>query len=110
MGAIAAPGSVAGITRGTDEPIIARAAVRFELTGGRAAVAVRGVAVVAVFVDGEVTVAALGRDDVEDLIADYREQHDAPVLWVTHGSEQARRVANRHFRVTPSGLVEEPLA
>ena len=47
---------------------------------------------------------------VEDLIADYREQHDAPVLWVTHGPEQARRVANRHFRVTPSGLIEEPLA
>jgi len=47
---------------------------------------------------------------VENLIADYRERHDAPVLWVTHGPEQARRVANRHFRVTPSGLIEEPLA
>jgi ABC-type iron transport system FetAB ATPase subunit len=45
---------------------------------------------------------------VEKLIADYRERHGSPVLWVTHGSEQARRVASRHLRVTPRGLVEEP--
>jgi ABC-type iron transport system FetAB ATPase subunit len=45
---------------------------------------------------------------VEALIADYRERSGAAVLWVTHGAEQARRVARLSFRVTTSGLVAEP--
>jgi ABC-type iron transport system FetAB ATPase subunit len=45
---------------------------------------------------------------VEDLIASYRKRTDAAVLWVTHGAEQARRVARRAFRVTAGGLLPEP--
>jgi ABC-type iron transport system FetAB ATPase subunit len=43
---------------------------------------------------------------VEAVIADYRRQTEATVLWVSHDPEQIARVAVRHLRVTPVGLEE----
>jgi ABC-type iron transport system FetAB ATPase subunit len=34
---------------------------------------------------------------VEDLVAAYRKEHDAPVLWVGHDANQLSRVASRRF-------------
>jgi len=41
---------------------------------------------------------------VEKLIADYRQQTQAAVLWVSHNPAQAARVATRHFQLTAKGL------
>jgi len=43
---------------------------------------------------------------VEQLIADYRQQHQAPVLWVSHDPGQITRVANRHYTFQ-EGVLEE---
>jgi ABC-type iron transport system FetAB ATPase subunit len=43
---------------------------------------------------------------VEDLVAQYRRETGAAVLWVSHDPAQARRVASRHFRLT-GGRLEE---
>lgn len=43
---------------------------------------------------------------VETLLADYRQQHLAAVLWVSHDAQQAARVARRHFQLTAAGLQE----
>lgn len=34
---------------------------------------------------------------VEALVAEYRQRHDAPVLWAGHDPQQRRRVATRHL-------------
>lgn len=47
---------------------------------------------------------------VETLVADYRREHQVPVLWVSHDPEQIARVANRHFRVEDGRLHEVALA
>lgn len=43
---------------------------------------------------------------VEQLIEQYRQQHQAPVLWVSHDTEQQQRVANRHFHIQQGRLEE----
>ena len=43
---------------------------------------------------------------MEKLLQDYREQHQAALLWVSHNEAQRRRVANREMRLTRTGLVE----
>lgn len=43
---------------------------------------------------------------VEAILADYRREQGAPVLWVTHDRDQAARVAVRACRLTESGLEE----
>ena len=43
----------------------------------------------------------------EALIADYRTESAAAVLWVTHDPAQARRVGSRRFRVQNGRLTEE---
>lgn len=43
---------------------------------------------------------------VESIVAKYRGEHGAPVLWVTHDVEQARRVASRHLVLTDGRLEE----
>jgi ABC-type iron transport system FetAB ATPase subunit len=43
---------------------------------------------------------------VEHLIAAYRSETGAPVLWVSHDSEQERRVADRRLRLRDGQLVE----
>lgn len=41
---------------------------------------------------------------VEALIADYREEHHAAVLWVSHDPAQIARVAHRKLRITAGQL------
>lgn len=56
--------------------------------------------------------ANLDRDNtqrVEGVITDYRREHDAAVIWVSHDSEQVRRVANRHFELVDGELVEQEM-
>ena len=44
---------------------------------------------------------------IEDLIAEYRRQRHAPVLWVGHDLEQLQRVAARHLRLSDNHLTEQ---
>lgn len=44
---------------------------------------------------------------VEQLIADYRQQRHAAVIWVSHDPAQVKRVATRHARVIGGLLVED---
>lgn len=46
---------------------------------------------------------------VEALISDYRRDTGTPVLWVTHDPDQPRRVAEKHFRMDNTKLVEQAL-
>ena len=51
--------------------------------------------------------ANLDRDNiarVEELIAEYRQQRQAAVLWVSHDVEQRRRVADRSLEIVGDGL------
>jgi ABC-type iron transport system FetAB ATPase subunit len=45
---------------------------------------------------------------VEALIADYRRQQQAAVLWVSHDPAQRRRVADRGYRIQDQRLEQEP--
>ncbi|HEB93909.1 MAG TPA: ATP-binding cassette domain-containing protein [Gammaproteobacteria bacterium] len=49
----------------------------------------------------EVSAAAL-----EAVVADYRHDTGAAVLWVSHSAAQAARVATRHYQLTPQGVQE----
>jgi ABC-type iron transport system FetAB ATPase subunit len=49
-------------------------------------------------------------DRVEALIAEYRAERGAGVLWITHDPEQARRVAGRRLRLESGRIVAEPAA
>jgi ABC-type iron transport system FetAB ATPase subunit len=42
----------------------------------------------------------------EKLIARYREETKAPVIWVTHDPHQAKRSADRHFELNDNMLIE----
>ncbi len=44
---------------------------------------------------------------VEALIADYRKKTGAPVLWVTHDPAQPKRIADRHFCLHETTLIEQ---
>jgi len=44
--------------------------------------------------------------NVEGLIQDYRQQHKAPIIWISHDAEQVRRVADRVFELK-AGAVQE---
>ena len=41
---------------------------------------------------------------IEAVIAEYRNSHNAAVIWVSHDEEQVRRVANRHYEVVDGRL------
>ncbi len=43
---------------------------------------------------------------VEAVVAGYRRDNGAAVLWVSHSAAQAARVASRHYRLRPGGLRE----
>lgn len=43
---------------------------------------------------------------VEQLIADYRRDTNAAVLWVSHDAQQAARVGSRHLLLTANGIEE----
>jgi len=49
------------------------------------------------------------RSRVEQLIASYMKEADAPVIWVSHDPEQAGRVALRHFMMKSGELEEQNL-
>jgi sulfonate transport system ATP-binding protein len=44
---------------------------------------------------------------VETLIEHYRNEHQAPVLWISHDAEQIKRVAQRHYRLEGGSLVAQ---
>ena len=44
--------------------------------------------------------------NVEAMIRDYRLQHKAPIIWISHDAEQVRRVADRVFELK-AGAVQE---
>lgn len=53
--------------------------------------------------------ASLDRENilrVENLITEYRQQHNTAVLWVSHDDEQIARVCNRHVKIRDGKLVE----
>lgn len=41
---------------------------------------------------------------VEQLIQTYSQQHQAPVLWVSHDPEQIKRLSQRHYRIEAGQL------
>lgn len=43
---------------------------------------------------------------VEQLVADYRRDTNATVLWVSHDAQQAGRVGDRHLQLTATGLID----
>lgn len=47
-----------------------------------------------------------GVERVEALVARYRKEHDAPVVWVGHDRAQLERVAGRVLTLSPGGLTE----
>jgi putative ABC transport system ATP-binding protein len=49
-----------------------------------------------------------GTARVEALIADYRREQSAPVLWISHDPAQAARVAGRRFLLADGSLHAEP--
>ena len=44
--------------------------------------------------------------EVEQIIREYRQTHAAPVLWVSHDPEQAKRVADRRYEISRTNLIE----
>ena len=44
---------------------------------------------------------------VEQVVLDYARMHSAPVLWVSHSSEQIKRVAARHYALRDGSLIEQ---
>jgi ABC-type multidrug transport system ATPase subunit len=46
---------------------------------------------------------------MERLISDYRQQHQAAVLWVSHQPEQIKRVCVRHLRLEQHRIREASL-
>jgi len=44
---------------------------------------------------------------LEEVITEYRRENAAAVVWVSHDSEQIRRVANRCFELSGGSLVEQ---
>ncbi len=47
--------------------------------------------------------------NAETLIAEYRRNTGAAVLWVSHDMEQIARVAERHFQIHHTTLKEQPI-
>lgn len=46
---------------------------------------------------------------IEELVTEYRRKHDAAVIWVSHDSEQVKRVANRHLELVDGELQEREM-
>jgi len=42
---------------------------------------------------------------VERLIHEFRMQHQAPVIWVSHDSRQIERISDRHFQLIDGNLI-----
>lgn len=50
----------------------------------------------------------LNRDRVEAIVRDYRRDRAAAVLWISHDSEQRRRLAGRSLVIRNARLEPEP--
>ena len=46
---------------------------------------------------------------IEALVTEYRREHDAAVIWVSHDTEQVKRVANRHFQLVDGEMQEREM-
>lgn len=46
---------------------------------------------------------------VEQLIRSYQQQHDTPIIWVSHDPAQRLRVSNRYFIMTTDEIQETPM-
>jgi len=46
---------------------------------------------------------------IETVITEYRRSHDAAVIWVSHDSEQVKRVANRYYAVVDGHLQQREM-
>lgn len=49
---------------------------------------------------------AVNVHNVEVMIRDYRQQHKAPIIWISHDAEQVQRVADRVYELK-AGAVQE---
>jgi ABC-type iron transport system FetAB ATPase subunit len=47
---------------------------------------------------------------VEQLVTHYRLHHQAAVLWVSHDADQARRIADRYYYFSQTGLLAKAVA
>jgi len=43
---------------------------------------------------------------VEELLTDYRVQHQAAVIWVSHDPGQIKRLADRHYQIIAGKLIQ----
>jgi ABC-type iron transport system FetAB ATPase subunit len=46
----------------------------------------------------------------EAVVDHYRQQSQAAVIWITHDTDQAQRIADTHYHLTGHGLEQEPSA
>jgi len=46
------------------------------------------------------------RKAVETLIANYRKQHNVPVIWVSHDEDQIKRISDAHMNIADGHLVD----
>jgi len=54
--------------------------------------------------------ANLDRDStakVEKIIAEYKQQHQCPVIWVSHDQQQVKRVAEQHYVLEQDGQLQK---
>lgn len=51
-----------------------------------------------------------GVERVEQLIKAYRQQHQCPVIWVSHDQQQIRRVAGQHYLLEQDGRLQRMAA
>ncbi len=49
---------------------------------------------------------AINVRNVEAIISDYRQSHQAPIIWISHDPEQVKRVADRVYELN-AGVVQE---
>ena len=49
-------------------------------------------------------------EKVEKIIHEYQEQHQCPVIWVSHDQQQIKRVANRHYVLQKDGQLQKVAA
>jgi putative ABC transport system ATP-binding protein len=46
---------------------------------------------------------------IEAVVTQYRREHDAAVIWVSHDTEQIKRIANRHLELIDGELQEQEM-
>ncbi len=46
-------------------------------------------------------------EKVEQIIKDYRQQHQCPVIWVSHDRQQVNRIAEQHYELNADGKLQQ---